>query len=103
MADKESCSTLGYEVAYADAYLVAAIAPIPLWLSSLGLLVNNPFLSTALPLSALASCCVLIYQGAYSLCHVENRLKAATVTQVVFGTGLILWVMFLPLFWSVTG
>ncbi|SDG52544.1 Protein of unknown function [Pseudomonas benzenivorans] len=60
---KQVASTLGHEVAYADAYLVAAIAPIPLWLSSLGLLVNNPFLNTALPLSALASCCALIYQG----------------------------------------
>ena len=100
---KQVASTLGHEVAYADAYLVAAIAPIPLWLSSLGLLVNNPFLNTALPLSALASCCALIYQGAYSLCHVGDRLKAAAVTQVVFGAALILWIMFLPLFWSVTG
>lgn len=100
---KQVASTLGYAVTYADAYLVAAIASIPLWLSSLGLLVNNPFLNTALPLSALVSCCALIYQGAYSLCHVENQLKAAAVTQVVFGAGLILWVMFLPLFWSVTG
>ncbi len=100
---KQVASTLGHEVAYADAYLVAAIAPIPLWLSSLGLLVNNPFLNTALPLSALASCCALIYQGAYSLCHVGDRLKAAAVTQVVFGASLILWVMFLPLLWSVAG
>lgn len=100
---KQVASTLDHEVTYADAYLVAAIAPIPLWLSSLGLLVNNPFLNTALPLSALASCCALIYQGAYSLCHVGDRLKAAAVTQAVFGASLILWVMFLPLLWSVAG
>jgi len=100
---KQVASTLGHEVTYADAYLVAAIASIPLWLSSLGLLVNNPFLNTALPLSALASCCALIYQGTHSLCHVGDRLKAAAVTQVVFGAGLILWAMFLPLFLSATG
>jgi len=100
---KQVASTLGHYVTYADAYLVAAIAPIPLWLSSLGLLVNNPFLNTALPLSALAACCGLIYQGAYSLCHVEDSLKAAAVTQAVFGACLILWAMFLPLFWSVMG
>ena len=100
---RQVASSLGYAVSAADGYLVAAIAAIPLWLSSLGLLANNPLLNTALPLSALASCCVLIYQGAHSLCHVGDRMKAAAVTQVVFGASLIVWALLLPLFWAITG
>lgn len=100
---KQVANSLGQDVAAADAYLVAAIAPIPLWLSSLGLLMNNPLLNTLLPLSALVSCCVLIYQGAHSLCHVGDRLTAAAVTQAAFGAGLMLWVLSLPLFWAFTG
>ncbi|EIK52498.1 hypothetical protein YO5_08893 [Stutzerimonas stutzeri TS44] len=91
-----------HDVTYAEAYLVAAIASVPLWLSSLGMLVNNPFLNTMLPLSALVSCCVLVYQGTCSLCRVDDRLEAAAITQAAFGAAVIVWIMVLPLVWSAT-
>lgn len=97
---KHVAHACSHDVTYAEAYLVATIACVPLWLSSLGLLVNNPFLNTVLPLSALASCCVLLYQGTCSLCRVDDRLEAAAITQTAFGAAVIVWMMVLPLFWT---
>lgn len=89
--------SLDHRITRADAYLVEAIAPVPLWLSSLVLLLDNPVLNTLLPLSALVSCAVLVYQGALTLCHIADRLEAATITHTAFGAGLILWMFFLLL------
>lgn len=80
-----------------DAYLLAGIAPIPLWLSSLGLLIPSLPVNAGLSLLALAASCSLIYHGVYALCHLHEDVTAAAITQAVIGAGLAAWSMLLIL------
>ena len=84
-------------ISYRNSYLLAAIAPIPLWLSSLGLLVASIVLNVALSFVALGLSCALIYQGVHAFCAIEEDVEAGAVTQVVFGAGLIVWGLLLSL------
>lgn len=80
---------------YHDAYLLAAIAPVPLWLSSLGLLVPDFLLNALLSLVALAMSCGLIYHGVYALCHMREEMVAADITYGVIAAGLMAWSLLL--------
>ncbi|MDD5176958.1 MAG: Yip1 family protein [Sterolibacterium sp.] len=83
------------DISYHDAYMLAGIAPLPLWLSSLGLLVPNLIFNAGVSLAALAMTCSLIYHGVYSLCHMREEVSAMAITQVVFGTGMAFWAILL--------
>ncbi len=85
------------DVDYHDAYLLAAITPIPLWLSSLGLLVPSLAFNAVLSVSALAASCALVYHGIYALCHMHEEVTAASITQAVIGAGLASWAILLML------
>lgn len=78
-----------------DAYLLAAIAPTPLWLSSLALLAPDPALNAAAGFMALAASCILLYQGIYALGHMREGITAATITYTVMGAGLVAWTLLL--------
>lgn len=84
-----------------DAYMLAGIAPIPLWLSSLGLLVPSLLFNAVVSIAALGLACSIIYHGIYALCHMHEEVVAASITQTVIGAGLIAWalllVMILPI------
>jgi hypothetical protein len=78
-----------------DAYLLAAIAPIPLWLSSLGLLVPSLAFNAALSLVALGLSCGVIYHGIEGLCLMCEEVTAAAIVQTVIGAGLAAWALLL--------
>lgn len=78
-----------------DAYMVAAIAPVPMWLSALGLFVPSLAFNAVVSLVALGMSCGLIYHGIYALCHMEEEVTAAGVTHVVMASGLIAWMLLL--------
>ncbi len=78
-----------------DAYLLAGIAPTPLWLSSLALLVPNPAFNAVTVLAALAVSCSLIYHGVCALSRGGEETMAAGVTQTVMGAGLVAWALLL--------
>ena len=94
---RQVAATWGHRLNYPDTFLLAAIAPIPLWLSSLGLLVDSLLFNSLLSLLALTISCMLIYRGIQALCHVSEDIKAGAITQIVFGAGLILWALLLLL------
>lgn len=83
------------KISHHDAYLLAAIAPIPLWLSSLGLLVPSLAFNAGLSLAALALSCGIIYHGVEGLCHMREDVTAAAIVQTVIGAGLIAWMLLL--------
>jgi hypothetical protein len=83
------------EVDYHDAYVLAAITPVPLWLSSLGLLVPSFAFNVIISISALGASCALIYHGIYALCHMHEEVTAASITQAVIGVGLASWAVLL--------
>jgi len=78
-----------------DAYMLAGIAPAPLWLSSLALLVPSFAFNAVIVLMALAASCSLIYHGVYALCHMREETTAAAITQTVMGAGLAAWALLL--------
>lgn len=90
---KQMAQTHGARIAYQDAYRIAAIAPLPLWLSSLGLFVASPAFNAALWLAAFGMSCTIVYQGIAGLHPSGERLTAVSITQTVISAGLIVWVL----------
>jgi hypothetical protein len=76
-----------------NAYVVATIAAIPLWISSLGLLVASLAFNVALSALALFPSCGLVFQGVRSFCQItdENIGQAIAITRLAFGGGLGAW------------
>lgn len=94
---KQVASNWNGQISYRNAYLLASIAPIPLWLSSLGLLVPSLAFNAGLSFVALCLSCGLVYQGVRSFCKIREDVEAAAITQIVFGAGLIVWGILLSL------
>lgn len=94
---KQVAQTWHGHIDYPNAYVLAAIAPIPLWLSSLGLLVPSLGFNMALSAGALMLSSGLIYQGVHTLCNVKEDVEAAAITQAVFGAGFIIWGLMIAL------
>lgn len=80
-------------ISHRNAYLVAVIAAIPLWISSLGLFVASTAFNVALDVVALILSCGLVLQGVRSFCHIvnENIEQAISITRLAFGGGLFAW------------
>ena len=78
-----------------DAYLLAAITPVPLWLSSLGLLVPSLAFNAGVSVVALGLSCGIIYHGIEGLCHMREDVTAAAIVQTVIGAGLAAWALLL--------
>ena len=85
------------KISHHDAYLLAAIAPIPLWLASLGLLVPSLAFNAGLSIAAMALSCGVIYHGVEGLCHMREEVTAAAIVQMVIGAGLVAWMLLLAL------
>src|SRR5699024_6006813 len=80
------------EISYNNAYLLAAIAPVPLWLSSLALLVPAVMFSVVVVLVAMALSCTLVYQGLRALCHRSpNDVITMSATYTVMAASLLAW------------
>lgn len=86
-------------ISYRDAYRVAAIAAIPLWISSLGLLVASMAFNVALDVAALILSCALVFQGVRSFCRIDDEDidRAIAITRLAFGGGLFAWGMLMLL------
>lgn len=82
-------------VTYHAAYMIAAIAPVPMWLSALGLFAPSLAFNACLSLSGLGLSCALIYHGIRALCHMEEEVNAASAAYVVMASGLIAWALLL--------
>lgn len=74
-----------------DAWMLAAITPIPMWLSSLGLLLPNLPAAAFIAFAGLGLSCGLMYHGLMAVCRTREEVLAAGVVQIVIGAGLIAW------------
>lgn len=70
------------------AYALAAIAPVPLWLSSLSLLVPSQGFVIAVGVAAWVAALALIRHGVRPLLHVEDEKKARYIANVVSMSGI---------------
>lgn len=85
------------ELRYGDAYLLAAIAPIPMWLSALGLLIPDLLLAASIALVGLGLTCGILYHGILSLCRTRDAIVAVSIVHTVIGACLAAWIPMLLL------
>lgn len=83
----------GVACAYADAFRLAAIAAIPLWLSSLALFLTLPVLIAAIVIAGLGASIVLIFRGVEGILGIREDLVAFEIAYTVTGLGLVAWVV----------
>lgn len=89
------------QIEYPDAYLLAAIAPLPLWLSSLALLVPVLAVSVIAMFAGMFLSCALIYQGVRSLCQrTDNDVVAMSATYTVMAASLTAWGILMAMVWA---
>ncbi|HRP75172.1 MAG TPA: Yip1 family protein [Rhodocyclaceae bacterium] len=77
--------------AYEDAFILAAVAPTPLWLSSLALFIPVTWLNALVVVVAWVASAALIYHGVEPLFRLENHSKARLMGSFVLMAGVIAW------------
>ncbi|MFD2190457.1 Yip1 family protein [Pistricoccus aurantiacus] len=88
-------------ISYHDAYLLAAMAPLPLWSSALVLFVPSLLLNALAVLVALGISCSLIYHGLQALCRREgNDIVAMSATYTVIACGILAWGLLMAVVWA---
>lgn len=80
-----------------DAFALAAVAPIPLWLSSLVLFNDQILLIMAGLVIGLAASVILIFRGVQNILKVREELVAMDVAYTVTALGLVAWVILVML------
>lgn len=75
-----------------EAFTLAAVAPIPLWLSSLALFIPNLWVNVLLVGIAWVGSAALIRHGVRPLFRVDDDDKARRMANVIIVTGVSAWV-----------
>ncbi|MCK7546524.1 Yip1 family protein [Marinobacter koreensis] len=88
-------------VEYRDAYTLAAIAPLPLWLASLALLVPVLAVSVVAVFAGMFLSCALVYQGVRSLGRRSaHDVEAMSATYTVMAASLLAWGILMAMVWA---
>lgn len=87
----------GFEIDYAGGYFLASIFPVPMWLSSLGLLVPNVAFMTMAALAGLGLSCGLVYHGLEGLARSREGGTAFMMTVLILVIGVGLWLAMLTI------
>ncbi|MBZ5486502.1 DUF1282 family protein [Halomonas aquamarina] len=88
-------------IRYQDAYLLAALAPLPLFVSSLVLLIPNLWVNVVVILAALGVSCSLLYHGLQALCtHKATDMVTISVTYTIMAASALGWGVLLALIWA---
>lgn len=74
------------------AFLIAAIAPLPLWISSLGLLSGNLTVAAGAALLGFVASAVLIRHGVRSVLAAQHVVCPRQVSLRVIGYGALTWI-----------
>lgn len=84
-----------HDPGYDQAFALATIAPIPLWLGSLAMLVPNLAFNVVIAVLAMASSIALIRHGVRPLLHVADDKVARYVANMVTMAGIAAWIVLL--------
>lgn len=82
---------------YHEAFTLAAVAAVPLWLSSLVLFSEQIALIVSIVVLGLVGSVVLVFRGVESVLKVEEGLVAFDIAYVVTALGLIAWALLIVL------
>lgn len=85
------------EAEHHQCFTLAAIAPVPLWFSSLALAVPNLFFNIIIGGLALLCSVTLIYRGVAALFHVGEDVRALQMATVIAGAGLLAWLLLMQI------
>jgi hypothetical protein len=81
-----------HDPGYDNAYTLAAIAPVPLWLSSLALFVPSLALNVLVVAAAWVASAALIRHGVRPLLKVSDPRKAHYISNMVTAAGVFAWI-----------
>lgn len=84
-------STLKVKAPFKDTFLLAAIAAIPLWLSSLALAIPNLWLMTLAVVLGLVASASLLYHGTYTILGLKDDEEAQALSSSAFSVGGLVW------------
>lgn len=91
----------GMSISYHDAYLLAALAPLPLWASSVVLAVPSLLLNVLAVLMALCISCSLIFHGLQGLCQQrDDDMAAMSATYTIMAAGALAWGLLMVIVWA---
>jgi len=82
---------------YHTCFTLAAIAPVPLWISSLVLFIPNLAIGVAVGGLALLCSLGLTYRGVYALLRMRDDVRALQMATVITGAGLFAWLLLMQI------
>ncbi len=88
-----TCRVNDVPAGYHECFTLAAIAPIPMWVSSLVLFVPNLAICVVVGSLGLLGSLVITYRGIYALFRMHEDLRAMQMATVVTGAGLLAWLV----------
>lgn len=94
---KSIANSRGVPSNFHDAFTLASIAAIPLWLSSLVLFSSNIVLIAGILVLGLVGSVLLIFRGVEGILGIEEDMVAFNLAYIVTAMGLIAWVLLLML------
>lgn len=83
---------VGVKPDYHDAFVLAAVAPTPLWLAALALFVPSLWVSGVVLAVAWVASAALIYHGVLPLFRIDDKSKARLMGSFVLMAGVIGWI-----------
>ena len=94
---KSVANSRGVACDYHDAFTLAAIAPIPLWLSALVLFSSNLIMIIGMAALGVVASVLLIFRGVEGILQVKEGIVAFEVAYIVTALGLIAWTLLIVL------
>jgi len=91
------CRVNNVAAAYHECFTLAAIAPIPMWLSSLVLLVPNLLVCVIVGALGLLCSLAITYRGMYALFRMREDLRAMQMAAGTTGVGLLAWLVLMQI------
>jgi len=92
-----ACRANDVPAGYYECFTLAAIAPIPLWLSSLVLFIPNLAIGVVVGAVALGCSLALTYRGVYALFRMHEDVRALQMAAVLTGAGLLAWLLLMQI------
>ena len=90
---KNIASVHKMSVDFKDAFLLAAIVGVPMWLSSLGLAIPNLWAMIGVVVLGFIAAVSLLYRGTYSILKMDEQIEAQSMSFAAFSVGAIVWIM----------
>lgn len=91
------CRANGIPTSYHENFTLAALAPVPMWVSSLVLFVPNLAVCIVVGVVGLLCSLAITYRGIYALFRMHEDLRAMQMATVVTGTGLFAWLVLMQI------